>query len=273
MYLLSHLLMFVAEPLLLHFTGTTLGKLIFSVKILDDSGNRLSLKAAYVRSFRLLRYGYGFLIPFYSYYRNIRSFIDCRLGRVLPWDMGIKHSHPEHFSYGRLGILIPALFVVSYTTTLSGMFFEMPPNKTPLTEEAFYENYAYVARYNSINTANFPELKLDIVNGQVRSVSFTVEIANADVIYPNSQAIYTAFRAFAGSSPKASAYAMNYSYAITERLNNSLTDFEFDYAGVRVTNSIKCTGYSRNILMDYMYMDQTSDKHEFTQVFTMTFTE
>ncbi len=273
MYLLSHLLMFVAEPLLLHFTGTTPGKLIFSVRILDDSGSKLSLKAAYIRSFRLLRYGYGFLIPFYSYFRNIRSFIDCRLGRVLPWDMGIKHSHPEHFSYGRLGILIPALFIVSYATTLSGMFFEMPPNKSPLTEEAFYENYAYVARYSSINTADFPELKLDIVNGRVKSVSFTIEISDAEVIYPNYQPIYTAFRAFAGSSPKASAYAMNYSYEITECLNNSLTDFEFDYAGVRVTNSVTAAGYSRNILMNYMYMDQTSGKHEFTQVFTMTFTE
>ncbi|MCR5767434.1 MAG: RDD family protein [Lachnospiraceae bacterium] len=273
MYLLSHLLMFIAEPLLLHFTGTTLGKIIFSVRILDDSGKKLSLKAAYLRSFQLLRYGYGFLIPFYSYYRNIRSCIDCRMGTVLPWDAGLKHSHPERFSYGRLGILIPALLVVSYTTTLSGMFFEMPPNKGPLTEEAFYENYSYVARYNSINTADFPELELHLEGNYVKSVSFTVNISDAEVIYSYYQPMYTAFRAFAGASPQASAYIMNYSPEISNAFNNSLADFSFDYAGVNVTNSISCTGYARNILMDYLYIDATSDKHEFSQTFTLTFTE
>ena len=269
MYLLSHILMFLAEPLLLHFLGTTPGKIIFSVKILDGSGSKLSLKDAYIRSFKLLRYGYGFLIPFYSYYRSFRSLIDCKIGRVLPWDEGLTHSHPERFSYGRLGILIPALVVMSYATTLTGSLFEIPPNKGALTAEQFYENYAYVVRYNSINTADFPELKLTVENNIVKEVSFTVTETDAEIIDSYYQPMYAAYVAFTGSHPS-SVLALIYSSPTGDLLGDGSTGFSFELDGVNVTNTVTFNGYLKNNLTGYLYYDPASTEHEYSQTFTMT---
>ncbi|MBP5330406.1 MAG: RDD family protein, partial [Lachnospiraceae bacterium] len=192
-----YFLMFLIEPLLIHFTGTTLGKLIFGVRILDASGQKLSLKAAYIRSFYLFRYGYGFMIPIYTFYRYFRSFMDCQYGNTLPWDRGLTIKHPEKFTFTGIGLLIPVLLLISFVNGISGMYFEMPKNKAPLTEEQFYENFAHVARYNSISTTEFPNFDLTIENGIVTGVSFTVNETDTDTIYVYYYPMYVAFMAFA----------------------------------------------------------------------------
>ncbi|MBO4416429.1 MAG: RDD family protein [Lachnospiraceae bacterium] len=265
--------MFIIEPLMLHFTGTTPGKLIFGVKILDASGNKLSLKAAYLRSFKLLRYGYGFMIPFYNIYRYFRSFADCQSERILPWDAGLAYHHPEKFKTTSIGLFIPAALLISFLTSFTGALFEMPKNKTPLTEEEFYENVSYIARYDSISTLDFPEYKLTIENGKVTGVSFTVSQSDTDTIYVNYYPMYVAFMAFAGASPDASAYSVNYVSEAKALFSDSMQDFSFEYAGVTVTNTVNYTGYNRNIMSGYLYKNAQSDVHEFNQTFSMKLAE
>lgn len=261
--------MFILEPLVIHFTGTTPGKMIFGVKILDGSGRKLSLKAAYLRSFRLLRFGYGFMIPFYNIFRYFKSFIDCRSGFVLPWDEGLTYHHPERFRSASIGIFIPVSLVISFIISFTGMLFEMPRNSAPLTEEAFYENVAYVARYNSISTLDFPEYRLTVEDGKVTGVSFTISQSDVDTIYANYYPMYVAFMAFAGAQPKASAYSVNYSSGARVAFSDSMKDFSFTYAGVTVNNTVNYTGYNRNIISGYLYKNAQSDVHEFTQTFSI----
>ncbi|MCR5331435.1 MAG: RDD family protein [Lachnospiraceae bacterium] len=268
-----YLLMFIIEPLVIHFTGTTPGKLIFGVRILDASGRKLSLKAAYIRSFNLLRYGYGFMIPIYTFYRYFRSFMDCQYGVVLPWDRDITLKHPDNPSFVSIGLLIPAVLLISFINGFSGIYFEMPKNKAPLTEEQFYENFAHVAHYNSISTAYFPDFDLTVENGIVTGVSFTVSEKDLDTIYVNYYPMYVAFMAFAGASEDASAYSVNYSSPAKSAFNDGMKDFSFDYAGVNVTNTVSYTGYNRNIISGYLYKNAQSDTHEFTQTFEMKLAE
>ena len=265
-----YLLMFAVEPLVIHFTGTTLGKLIFGIRILDASGNRLSLKATYIRSFMLLRYGYGFMIPIYTFYRYFRSFMDCQYGVTLPWDRGLTIKRPEKFTYGSIALLIPAVILLAFINGLSGIYFEMPKNKAPLTEEQFYENFAHVARYNSISTTEFPDYELTIGDGVVTGVSFTVSEKDTDTIYVYYYPMYVAFMAFAGASEDASAYAINYSSPAKTYFSDGMQDFSFEYAGVTITNTVTSTGYNRNIISGYLYKNAQSDVHEFTQTFSMT---
>ena len=261
--------MFLVEPLLLHFFGTTPGKLIFGVRITDEKGNKLSLKAAYLRSFRLWRYGFGFLIPFYSFYRYLRSFMDCREHFVLPWDLGTTIERPLKPESWRLGIFIPVFFAISFLYGASGLLFELPRQKAPLTEDEFYENVAYVTNYNSISTVDFPEYKLKIEDGIVTGVSFEVETSDADNVYSLYYPMYVAFMAFSGAQKGANAFAVNYGSEAKACFNNGVTDFQFEYAGTTVTNSVEYTGYNRNILSGYLYKNSEAGEHVFRQVFSI----
>ncbi|MCR5324636.1 MAG: RDD family protein [Lachnospiraceae bacterium] len=263
-------LMFVLEPLVIHFAGTTPGKLIFGIRILDASGEKLSFKAAYLRSFRLLRYGYGFMIPFYNVYRYIRSFIECQVGNIMPWDVGLEYRHPEKFKTLSIGLFIPAALLISFLISFTGMLFEMPGNKAPLTEEAFYDNISSIARYNSLSTLNFPEYVLTVESGKVTGVSFTISESDIDTIYANYYPMYVAFMAFAGAQPEASVYSINYVSPAKAAFSDSMKDFSFEYAGVYVTNTVSYTGYNRNIISDYLYKNAENSVHEFTQTFSMT---
>ena len=261
--------MFLVEPLLLHFFATTPGKLIFGIKIFDEKGEKLSLKAAYLRSFRLWRYGFGFLIPFYSLYRYIRSFMDCRDHFVLPWDLGTSIGRPAKPESWRIGIFIPVIFVLSFIYGASGMLFELPRHREPLTEEDFYENVAYIANYNSISTVDFPEYELDIENGTVKGVSFHLELKDADNIYTEYYPMYVAFMAFAGAQKDADAFTINYVSDAKRYFNNGVSDFGFQYAGTTVTNEVEFEGYNRNILSGYLYRNAESDEHIYRQTFSI----
>ncbi|MCR5684125.1 MAG: RDD family protein [Lachnospiraceae bacterium] len=262
--------MFLIEPLLLHFFGTTPGKLIFGVRIMDEKGGKLSLKAAYIRSFRLWRYGFGFMIPFYSIYRYMRSFMDCRAKLVLPWDLGTAITRPEKPESWRLSIFIPAFFAISFLYGASGLLFELPRQKAPLTEEAFYENVAYVTNYNSISTVDFPEYKLNIENGTVTGVSFEIDVKDADSIYAQYYPMYVAFMAFSGAQKGAGALSAAYSSGAREYFNDGVRDFVFEYAGTTVRNEVEYTGYNRNILSGYLYKNAESEEHQFKQSFSIT---
>lgn len=58
--------LFIAEPLLLHFWGTTPGKWLLGLSVESESGGRLSLGEAWGRTTGLICYGLGFYLPLVS---------------------------------------------------------------------------------------------------------------------------------------------------------------------------------------------------------------
>lgn len=80
------LLMTVTEPLLLAVFGTTIGKALFGLRVLDLKGDRLTLKKAYRRTFLVWRFGLGFGLPFYRLVVLGRVYVAKREGEPVGWE-------------------------------------------------------------------------------------------------------------------------------------------------------------------------------------------
>lgn len=265
---LIYIVMLAIEPLLLHCFATTPGKLIFGIRITAPDGNKLSLSQAYLRSFRLLRFGLGFIIPFYNIFRIVKSFADCKQGRILPWDFNTKIEKPEQTTIARSVIFIASFMILAGADTVIGMMCEMPSNRGELTEEQFYANCADIVKYDSITFSEVPDYRVTSVNGKVKSVSLTVESSDANTINSCFEQIMVAYLAFVGAQKDAGIFEIN--YGISQKyLTNCFSNFSFEYAGVVTTNTVEYVGYARNILANYLYQTSDSDVHTYKQVFTM----
>ena len=99
---LSIALMFLLEPLLLHYWGWTPGKWLLGLKVRDRAGEKLSLKRAFQRTWRLFGRGYGYQIPIYNLYRMWCSYRACREGEYLEWDQDPDLPAREDIRYEML---------------------------------------------------------------------------------------------------------------------------------------------------------------------------
>ena len=252
-----YIVMLAVEPVWIHLLGTTPGKWITGVRITDLNGEKLSWGAAFVRSFRVLRFGLGFLIPIYNIFKMIRSFADCRMGRILPWDLGTSIERPKESMGVRIVMLIVALLAVGGMDRIGNLYVELPKNKGAITEQEFYDNCAHIVKYDSITFTDVPEYKVTTdENGYVKSVTFELEYTEEDkeeYIYRHYNEIYVAFMALAGAQKSFNPVAFEYGNASKVLMGNSFAPYEYDYAGLKITNEVTYTGYARNILSDYLY--------------------
>lgn len=265
--------MLAVEPVFIHLFGTTPGKWITGVKITDLKGEKLSWGAAYLRSFRILRFGLGFMIPFYNIFRLIRSFGDCRLGRILPWDFGTRIDRPERPTASRIILLIAALLILGGADMIGDIYLERPKNRGAITEQEFYDNCAHIVKYDSITFSEVPvfDVKTD-ENGYVTSVGYRFEVTEEDneqYIQKRYNEIFVAYMALAGAQKDFSPFVFEYGTVKTDLAFCCFSSNAFEYAGAIVTSDVKYTGYARNILSDYLYRLPDGTPY-FLQTFTVS---
>ena len=108
-------MMLIVEPVLLSTWGTTPGKWVMGLCVRCYDGSKPSLNAAFYRVWDILRWGYGFFIPFYSLYRLYKSLFACLEPEELPWesDCLVKMKSPSNLRWvalvGAHGLLTLAL--------------------------------------------------------------------------------------------------------------------------------------------------------------------
>lgn len=167
---LSIALMFLLEPLLLHYWGWTPGKWLLGLKVRDRAGEKLSLKRAFQRIWRLFGRGYGYQIPIYNLYRMWRSYRACREGEYLEWDQDPDLPAQEDIRYEMLplkalkglgyGAAQAALLGCTVLAVLAGM---VPPVRGTLTEAELIRNYNHVNRVYGLEA---PEMEPDGMLGE-----------------------------------------------------------------------------------------------------------
>lgn len=158
------------EPVLLHFTGTTVGKWIFGFQLTDMDGKRLTYRAALWRTIKVYFLGMGFNIPFLNLYRLYKSYQTVDEGWKAPWDDEVEYTQRQHvhfqplsrfrnssWRYAFLAMVLAASYVVTHGFILYAM---APPNRGNITLEEFVENYNQAARYFGY-TEYFYQLKPD----------------------------------------------------------------------------------------------------------------
>ena len=145
--LASLVLMFVAEPLWLHFWGWTPGKWIFGLKLRNRFGEKLSLSAAWSRGWGIFSRGYGFNIPIYILWRHWKSYRSCRDGEDCDWDYGEERQYTKEdrsLSWLMwLGAMAASVFLA--VTILLQTY--LPPNRGALTAQEYYQNFNYYQKY------------------------------------------------------------------------------------------------------------------------------
>ena len=113
-----YLLWIPIEGLMLHYWGTTPGKWIFGIRLESANGGRLPISVAIGRAWDVLRYGYGYCIPFYIYWRLYKSYRQYSDDCFLPWDR--KWDTEIQFDYNYTGkkkvaiVCVSAAFLLTY---------------------------------------------------------------------------------------------------------------------------------------------------------------
>ena len=133
---LSILFMFLIEPICLALFGATAGKYIMGLR-LGDQGKRLPYLKALRRTFLLFKTGMGFGIPLFEWYRYFKSWLACKDGEILAWDIeeryelkGYEAFSHRYFSFydlsrhsGRLPAIRMGLFPSPSQPNYCGRFF------------------------------------------------------------------------------------------------------------------------------------------------------
>ncbi|MBD0319933.1 MAG: RDD family protein, partial [Gemmatimonadetes bacterium] len=87
----------LVESLLLHFAGTTPGKALFGVRVVNQDGTRLSLGQAFSRTLRVWVLGMGAGFMLFTIIAGIAGHIRLTGRGITAWDeqLGLRVEHPE----------------------------------------------------------------------------------------------------------------------------------------------------------------------------------
>lgn len=140
---IRYLLWIPVEGLLIHYFGTTPGKWLFGIHIESVDGGPLPLSNAMHRTWDILRYGYGFNVPFYSFWRFYRSYRDYKDYGYAQWDydQGAEYQFSYYSTERKVAMgLAIALCIGMFCTTLSDS--RCPVHRgEELTVAQFAQNY------------------------------------------------------------------------------------------------------------------------------------
>lgn len=263
------IIMMFLEPLLLHLFGTTLGKLIFGLRIENPDGSNLSYWEGLERTWGVISVGMGYNIPIYSLIRIWKSYELCIDKETQPWDESISYTIKDIKWYRSLFYITCNVAVFAVLMTIMSAQ-KLPPNRGDLTVKEFVENYNYYAKYFGLDFGNQyldengrrvenefdgdvyiefgksdkPEYHFATDNGYVTGVSFEVEIKNNKgwVNSYNTEMILSSL-AFASAQNEMKLFSKMQSRIAEQIENNTFKDFHFEEAGITFTSNIKYSGY------------------------------
>lgn len=114
----THLISIPIEGLLLHFWGSTPGKWIMGIRVESVNGGKLSIRDAMLRSWNVLRYGYGFTVPIYEWWRLYQCHKDYTLYGYTSWDQESNSELQFQYYYDTGKKLTIAAIAMAYLFTL-----------------------------------------------------------------------------------------------------------------------------------------------------------
>ena len=142
--ILSWTVLMLAEPLLLHFWGTTVGKRLFGIRVVSiRTGEKLGLSEAFSRTGMVFACGDGASIPLVNIGCNIYSYYRYAVkGEPLAWEEDNTEQFSDMTWRAPAGYVLAVAAVVG-VTYLAGISTLLPPNRGDLTVVEFAENYNY----------------------------------------------------------------------------------------------------------------------------------
>lgn len=265
-------MMFLLEPVFLHFWGTTPGKWIFGIAIRDGEGEKLRYSAAFRRTAGVFGKGEGYGIPIYSLWRNWKCYktvTDCERCDWEWTEEGLAPVKPEKMtipdSAGRCVAFVAAraaLYGLALLLTAQSL---MPPCRGELTLAEFCQNMNFYNDYLSLEALGFtPEGKREEVQGRNWAVWRSEEVyeeewsplvengvtvgfqytlhAEDGVLYPDYTPQTLGTMAYAGALPEVNAVNFQMLEWVKQVANQDRWEFDRTYRGVRLTQTARFQG-------------------------------
>ena len=178
---ISVILMLLIEPLWLRFIGTTLGKGILGIRITAKNQEHLTYKQGFIRTWKVIGSGLGYLFPIYNLVCLWRSYKMCSAKETLPQDKEVRYTvKKSKWFRGILYILVFWALIALLLT--SDAYQKLPPHRRDLTEAKFSENREFYAMMltdeDMLNSA--PEYELIIEGGYVTGIVWETDIRNTN---------------------------------------------------------------------------------------------
>lgn len=263
-------LMLLAEPLLLHFWGTTPGKALFGIVLRSSTGEKLTLAQARRRTWDVFVVGMGCGIPFYSLWREYKCYKFCAEGDRCVWEwewqaekraqqLSIPDSSARCVAYVgvRLATILLSLLIVFQA--------QLPPRRGELDMAGFVRNYNFYTSYLDLETLPLEEtgryqeppdnvvvLNLSNVEEELwqplpdgTGFQYTARARTTGGLFVPDAFLYAkdlpGLLAFAGAQKELNA--LNFRPDDwSEALPQGQWDFDLTYRGVRITQSAQFEG-------------------------------
>ena len=282
----------IIEPILLCLTGTTFGKWILGIKVLDFEDNYLTYDAALTRTFLVMKWGEGIFIPVYNLYRNYKSYQSYKLGNSLDWEndsiLVIKDKSKWFilsYTMGYTLVIVISLIGVKLAT--------MPKNINDITVSNFSENYNIFQKYYlsdttmclsetgewiedvgygyvyEVNKLDEPQFIFTQENGLMTGMNFSQTVNNSIFVPPYQDEMILAIKSFVQAKENFTLLSTDVDKIIENIIQNPHENFEYTVNGIKITCDINFSGY-----IDYrndqgiLFPDSTKNQ-EYNLTFSM----
>ena len=259
-------LLFLLEPLCLHFWGTTPGKAVFGISIRNKNGKKLTCYEALERTWQVFVQGNGLEIPFYNIWRLWASYKACREGEREPWESSETYDIADDKVWRCLACV--GVYILDFgLAALIILQAQLPPNRGALTAAEFYENYNFYVDYLggggyhlnengqwisstnpgfTIKIFNYPESEFSVtlIDEMVTGVTVICQAEADDLLWMSNTSKQLALLAFAGSLPEINC--VNYKAGDWVKVIDEQTELDYDLTLrglLRVTQSTELSGF------------------------------
>jgi DNA-binding transcriptional MerR regulator len=246
---ISVILMLLIEPLWLRFIGTTLGKGILGIRITAKNQEHLTYKQGFIRTWKVIGSGLGYLFPIYNLVCLWRSYKMCSAKETLPQDKEVRYTvKKSKWFRGILYILVFWALIALLLT--SDAYQKLPPHRRDLTEAKFSENREFYAMMltdeNMLNSA--PEYELIIEGGYVTGIVWETDIRNTnEKIYSYDAYMIPGALALLGAQDEAGLFSEIPDKVKDFIASHPFENFEIEEAGIRIKNEVTYSGLSLEV--------------------------
>lgn len=282
----SFLLMLLIEPFLLAFLGTTPGKWILGLEVVDQDGLFLSVSEALSRTWTVFWSGFGLSIPIYSFIRQWKSYNACKTGETLEWEhesVLVQKDEKNWRTITYIGVNASLFIVLVLVLQMASL----PKNRGDLTIAEFSENYNRLSEYYKIDSSHvldesgkwvkreydgsvivfgsdidLPSFEFTESNGIMTGLRFELELTNYDGFIPSYQnEMILSILSFVGAQKGERLILGDINEVVEKMTTNELADFEYKLRGMAIKNEIEYSGYHETSSFGMFWPIEGVDKY------------
>lgn len=137
------LISFPVNALFLHLWGTTPGKWIMGIRVLEFTGKKLDYADALFREWRVFGEGMGWQLPIYNLYRQYKSFMTYVQTGETDWDEGTEIRFSDWTGKGKAKFAAAAVLLFALNLFIAGDSLLPIYREDNLTVAQFAKNYNF----------------------------------------------------------------------------------------------------------------------------------